>query len=117
MKNSSSAFSLIEIVMAVLLLTTVAAGLFTAFVTAHKWIRPELNRGYNIAREKLELLYGQVGATRSLEADENVVHLDNLSYQERVKISGQSPGLRGIDKDHDRDEDYKKVEVTVTLPS
>lgn len=53
-------FTLIEIIIASLLVSTVVSLLLGAFVTANRWISPEYNVAHDLAREQLERLHEQV---------------------------------------------------------
>ncbi len=99
-------FSLMEVVMAVLLLVAVSGGLFTAFIAASHWTEPEVNTGFNIARQKIEALYTQVAHNRKDLAESLRGKSDAEGYHSEISVNDVT----------DEEKDYKKVEVTVQLP-
>ncbi|MBI3315513.1 MAG: prepilin-type N-terminal cleavage/methylation domain-containing protein [Candidatus Omnitrophica bacterium] len=120
--NLARGFTLVEVIIAALLLTTVGAVLFVAFTSAHRWTQPQNSTAFSLARQTAENLYPAVRQSTwtssgnplsagydSSAAPETVV-LDANSYQRSYKVKAVSPA-GGTAKD------YRKAEVTVSWPS
>ncbi len=129
-------FTLLEIVIAALLLATVSVGLFAAFVSANRWIQQPRNDrandvAFNVARQRLENLYGAVredwwldnAANRGVNSGLNmtpghtgelmtdpasgetlVVNLDGMDYRRGYRVSAVTIGGA---------EAYRRAEVNV----
>jgi Tfp pilus assembly protein PilV len=124
----ASGFTLVEVVVASLLLTTVGALLFVAFTSANRWVQPQNSSAFGLARQTLEGLYiyvrqnnpfGQpywnaTGTPLSAGFDNSAspesIVLDNTTYQRSYKVTTVSPA-GGTPKD------YRKVEIKVSWPS
>ena len=114
-------FTLIETILAALLLSTVVAGMYGAFVSAARWNRPPFNIAHNIAREKLENLYEAVradwwdtGTTAPAgyrldvgSYPDGQVTVDGLAYSREYIVSAVQGGYA----------DYRRVEVKVQWPT
>ena len=115
-KNSERGMSMIEVTVATLLLVTVVAGLYSAFISAYKLIQPRGDSAYNVARMRFENLYEAVRQswwstnTKPLgigsHAD-GAINVDTTSYTRDYTVTS-------IDADGDGKEDYRKVTVKVT---
>ena|SRR3989338_7717242 len=113
-------FTLVEVSVAGLLLTTLVAGLFAAFIAANRWIKPQDNSAHNLAREKIDRLYEAVrqdwwnasGWPLSVGGPyaEAAISLDGVSYTRTYTITS-------VDRDGDMVEDYRKADVVVSWPS
>lgn len=119
-RGGQAGFTLLEIVIASLLVSTVMAMLMAAFVNANRWISPEYNVAHYLARQKLEHLYEQVrqdwwddssaDPQRRLHPDFNppsradeTVTLDGVAYTRNYTVSAVAADGR----------DYRKAQVSV----
>jgi prepilin-type N-terminal cleavage/methylation domain-containing protein len=113
-------FTLLEVVIAALLISTVMAALLAAFISANRWVNPQFNVAHYLARQQFERLSEQVrqdwwnnsttDPERRLNAGYNpptrpddVLTLDGLDYTRNYVVSDVSPGGR----------DYRKAKVSV----
>jgi hypothetical protein len=110
-------FSLLEISVAALLLTGVMAGLYSSFVTANRWIQPQSNAAYSVARERLESLHEYVrqdwwaSAGHPLSVGgpnpDGSATIDDVSYAREYSVIN-------VDSDSDGVQDYRRAQVTVS---
>jgi hypothetical protein len=94
------------------------AGIFSAFASASRWLKPETNASFNIARGSMEPLYGQVAQdawSGGVPSDLNTgtthtqtVQADRVDYTWTRDISSVSRDVHGTPS-----EVYRKVKVTV----
>ncbi|HTL69852.1 MAG TPA: hypothetical protein VL404_01030 [Candidatus Eisenbacteria bacterium] len=114
--SNENGFTLLEVTLAALLLVGVIAGLFGSFVSANRWIQPQNNVGYNVARERLEWLYEAVrqdwwnSGGRPLSAgtySEGAFAYDGVNYTRSYTVTS-------VDANGDATEDYRRVQVTVS---
>ena len=115
---SHKGFTLVEIIVASLILTTVLVGLLRAFVTARGFQPPQFTRSVasNLAREKLETLYEAVrqdfweDAARplgiGLHEDAPIVMPDGITFTRKTVVSS-------VDMDGGG-EDFRKADITVS---
>ena len=119
MKWTVKGFTLIEVLISVLLLATVAAGIFSAFVSANRWLKPETNVGYNLARQTAESLYTEVnqstwsqgggGGLDTGKTPTETISLDNNPpYNRTTEVSSVSTDSIGLT------ETYRKAEIVVS---
>ncbi len=116
-----SGFTLIEVIIASLLVSTVMAMLLAAFISANRWVSPEYNVAHYLARQQLERLSEQVRqdwwdvSTTDPEQRLNPAYnpptrpdetltLDGLSYTRNYVVSSVTTNGR----------DYRKAKVTVS---
>ncbi|GEM_PF-1352728 len=119
-KSRQAGFTLIEVIIASLLVSTVMAMLLAAFISANRWVSPEYNSAHYVARQQLERLSEQVrqdwwnvSATdpeRRLNAAYNppdrpaeTITLDGVTYTRNYTVSNISANGR----------DYRKAAVAV----
>ena len=113
--RKQTGFTLVELTVATLLLVTVVAGLFAAFVSANRWIKPQSAVASNVARERLETLFEAVrqdwwdvgGRPLSIGGPyaDGTTTLDGVTYTRTYTVSSVSGT------------DYRKVEARVTWPA
>ena len=113
--KTHSGFSLLEVLVASTLLATSVAVIFGAFVSAHKFPKPEIGRGFgtHLVREKLEELAEAVRQdwwpaankplTIGLTAADSVTY-NGTAYARSYTVSGVAG------------KDYRKVQITVSSP-
>jgi prepilin-type N-terminal cleavage/methylation domain-containing protein len=126
LSRNRKGFTLIEVVLAVVLLASMSVGIYAAIISATKWTQPEVNKGYNVAREKLEALYTSVrqsnwsNAANPLNTTNAPVtettSLDSTNYARVTTLGAAINRNSGTGPGQDSEEDYRKVEITVTLP-
>ena len=120
--KSPAGFTLIEVIVAALLISGVMALLLSAFVTASHWLRPEENVAYDLGREWFENLYERVRQDGWTDAagplwprdprdpayPEQNFDLDGVRYTRAYRVES-------INADQDRQgiEDYRRVRMTV----
>ena len=123
MRNNRG-FSIVEVILALLLLVTVAGGIFSAFLSANKWIEPEVSTGYNVARQRIEDLgtnvnavdWNQTGSvlyptsTSGSTVGETNVTLNGKEYAP-TRIITPVRRVTGSTEDS-----YRKTEVVVSFP-
>ena len=105
---------MIEVVVAALLLTTVAAGALSAFNNAARWASPPEATAANIARGQLEQLnesvrqdtWNQAVNTLNPGTYNSVVNIDGRDYNQTYVVT--SVKLDGVN------EAYRRVVVTET---
>lgn len=113
--KTRAGFSLLEVLVAAMLLATSVAVIFGAFVSAHKFPKPEVGRGFNthIAREKLEELAEAVRqdwwALTNKPLSTGVTAADTVTYN--GTDYDRSYAVSGVSG-----KDYRKVEITVSSP-
>lgn len=113
--RGAAGFTLLEIIIATLLISTVMSVVLAGFVSANKWVSPESNVAYNLGRERLDRLYEFVrqdwwnntstDPQRSLNPAYNppaeTITLDGMAYTRDYTVSALST------------KPYRKAKVTV----
>ncbi len=119
MRKDEKGFTLIEIMIAALLVTTTAAGALAMFVNAKKMIRPGNNIAGYLAQQKLETLYEAVRQDwwglggRPLTAGgpyADAVTVDGILYNRSYTVTAINANTDAVP------DDYRKVDVTITWP-
>ena len=113
--SSQKGFSLLEVMIATVLLATVSIGLLSIFASSRKVLDPERNIAHNSVRDKLAALYIEVKDSTWNNAS-NLLYptsssgvttsesLNNVNYQSTKTVAS-------VDADGDGQEDYRKVQV------
>lgn len=119
MRKDEKGFSLIEIMIAALLVTTVAAGALAMLVNAKRMIRPGNNIAGYLAKDKLESLYeavrqdwwGVAGNPLSTGGPyTDTVTVDGILYNRSYNVTAINANADAVP------DDYRKVDVTITWP-
>ena len=98
-------FTLVEVMVAAVLLTTVAAGLLSAFIAARNWIQPQRIIAMHLAKEMPESLFEFVWASPRL--------MNGYVWGDVVVLDG-STYTRGYTVSNVAGRDYRTVTATVT---
>lgn len=104
-----------------LLLAVVAAGIFSAFVSANTQLKPQINAGYNLVRQTLESLYSEVKQSNWTDSS-NELRPGDRTDPSSPSLDGQSyvrkRSVTALTKDNQSTEEkYRRAEVTVTTPA
>ncbi len=128
MKNCAG-FSLVEIIIAMLILTGVGAMTMSAFVSSAKTTQPGANIGYNFGRGIFEKMYEFVrqdqwaaaslplslatpGTGGPFTPQGSTTTLNGKTYTAAYTVNGNSG--TAIDSNSDGKEDFRRVRMTVT---
>ena len=110
-------FSLLEIMAALLLLGILSGVFFNAFTTIKSVPAGPKVKAYNLARQELEFLYESV-RDDTWGSVNNHLNVNHNYVPPAITLDGTSflPAYvaTAIDRDGDGQEDYRKVEMTVT---
>ncbi len=119
MRKHHDGFTLIELMIAALLMATVAAGVLGMLINAKQAIRPGSSIAGYLVKDKLESLY------EAVRQDWWGVAGNPLStggpYTDTVTVNGvtynRSYNVTAVDANADgTTDDYRKVDVTITWP-
>ena len=120
MNKKCTGFTLVEVVVAAVLVTTVAAVILPAFISAARWGAPTVNWGYNLAQSDLAALHeapdgplwdindpsrNPLSLGRHDTGDPGVMVVAGRTYKTWYEAT---PVVR------DGKEDYRKVKATVS---
>ena len=117
-------FTLMEILVAMTLLSAVAAIAMSSFSNSTKVVPSNANTAFNVARGYLEQFYEYVredwrpnnniplALSGSLLPSANPQALNGVTYTTTHRVNNSSGAM--IDANGDGQEDYRKIDVTVT---
>jgi prepilin-type N-terminal cleavage/methylation domain-containing protein len=124
-QHGKSGFTLMEILVAMVLLSVVAASALSSFSSSTTVVQSKHNTALNVARSYLEQLYeyvrqdtyGNVNAPLALSGatlpSSGTQTLDGVVYTTTYQVNPDTP-FTPIDVDGDGLEDYRKVRMAVS---